>query len=250
MPALDDTLDTQQRILCHVGQSGSGKTHALEEDTLERAEHRRVFVLDSKREWSAIPGDERVCAPCLEPWRRAKCELGSDCVVQAEPEKAFRRFEKYGFAVLRPARSMRIGPRLGDHIPLIEYVAKWSLDTGDLDLVIPEAHMHFPLNRDGAMGEQCEQLITQFRSYGISIACDTQQFASLSMKLRKQVNVWRFFGMSEGTPDIEQVRKLGGDSLAAAVLTCAERHSKDAPGWHVQIDPRTPPSNKPKLLRY
>lgn len=253
----DDDGNVQERCLGHVGQSGSGKTYALEEDTLERhAEGRRIFVFDQKREWTAIPAGYPVCEPCITPGKdanRPPCAAPRECVIVPDlptVEKRFKTMGEYAFVVLRRPRDMRIGPPMRGEIPLIERIAFFALNLGGMDIVIPEAQIALPLEDDAAMGIQTRQLITQFRSYGIGLAYDTQQFASVSMKLRKQTNAWRFFGVAEGTPDLEQMRKVGGKHLVAAILQCSEKHAAGQPGYHVYVDPRVPISGACQIERY
>lgn len=250
-PETDDE-NQQERFLLHVGQQGSGKTFALEEDTLERVElGRRVLVKDNKREWTAFPPSLPICEVCIDPQRAVaeKCKMSGSCVVVPDLPTAQKRIEKTGFVVLRPLRDRRLGTPPRREISLIERIASWALDTRNLDLVIPEAHMDFALEDDLGMGVQTRQLITQYRSYGIAVALDTQFFASISMKVRKSVNTYRIFGLASGTPDMEQVRKLGGPALVAAIEECAKRHAAGQPGWHVFLDPRNP-ANKPQIERF
>lgn len=251
-PESDDE-NRQERFLGHLGQQGSGKTYALEEDTLERAsEGRRVLVKDNKREWTAIPAGLPVCEVCAEPGKeraRGDCKMRRSCVVAPDLETALKRLREHGFAVLRPPRDRRLGPPRRDEITMIERVCNACLDEGDLDLVIPEAHMDFPLEEEAAMGVQTRQLITQYRVYGIAVAWDSQFFASVSMRLRKSTNTYRLFGFASGTPDMEQARKLGGPAIVKCLEECATRHAAGQPGWHVFVDPRVPASN-PAIERF
>lgn len=252
--------NVQQRILGHFGQSGSGKTYALEQDTLDRHEDegRRIFVYDYKREWGTVP-DGLACEACLERppadsaerlvWERQKCMAPRQCIIVPDRHTAFKRFLEVGYAVYRPRRDMRIGPPAKKEIPEIEHVAFWVLNTCSCDLVLPEAHIHLPLEDDTSMGVQTRQLITQYRDYDVAISYDTQQFASVSMKLRKQTNAMRLFGFPDATPDMKQVQNLGGAALVDCIIECATRHAKGNPGWHVYVDPRIPPVN-PKIARY
>lgn len=236
----------------HIGQQGSGKTFALEEDTLERRSLGRVVVVkDNKREWTAFPPGLPICEVCIDKKRAVaeKCQMPRSCVVVPDLPTLQKRIKETGFAVLREPRDRRLGPTNNKEITMIERLASWALDTRNLDVVIPEAHMDFALEDELRMGRQTKQLITQYRSYGIALAVDTQFFASISMKLRKSVNTYRIFGLASGTPDMEQVRKLGGPALVKAIEECAQRHADGEPGWHVYLDPRNPAS-KIELERF
>ncbi|KLO21860.1 hypothetical protein X275_08185 [Marinitoga sp. 1197] len=169
-----------------LGKSGSGKSYLARKLANELAEDKKLFVLDNSHDHLKL-GNMKLL------------QLNDEIADKINTDKLINSFNR-----------LIIETEYIDDSLLFNFINRFSRsvwNTGNIVLLIDEAHMFYPLKKNPI---ELEKLVKTARKRGIDIIFVTQQFSDINKAAIKQAHIlilFKFFELNE----LETARKYGVD---------------------------------------